>query len=111
MGDHKLAKFEFEAVLPQIRLFKSGHYELKSQTLYKRTTPSDKRPDMLNEDDLVIITLMDSPVKKSFGLIRSGERIIEKARLHKSLSKSKIVLFSNKNFRPYSYDVYCSRSS
>ena len=85
MNDHKLAGVEFEAVLPQIRLFKSGLYELKAQILQKRTT--NQRREMLSEDDLVLITLTNQPTKQIFGLIRSAERIIDKARLHKSYRK------------------------
>jgi hypothetical protein len=44
---------------------------------------------MFNEDDLVLITLTNQPTtNKIFGLIRSGERIIDKARLHKSYRRS-----------------------
>jgi hypothetical protein len=42
---------------------------------------------MFIEDDLVVITLLNQPVNKIFGLIRSGERIIDKARLHKSFRR------------------------
>ncbi|UJR28955.1 hypothetical protein I4U23_010172 [Adineta vaga] len=85
LNDHKLAGIEYDAVLPQIRLFKSGLYELKAQVLQKRN-PSmpNQRREMLSEDDLVVITLLNQPVKKIFGLVRSGERIIDKTRLHKS---------------------------
>lgn len=82
MNDHKLAGIEFEAVLPQIRLFNSGLYELKAQILQKRTT--NQRREMFSEDDLVLITLANQPVKQIFGLIRTAERLIDKARLHKS---------------------------
>ncbi|CAF5189185.1 unnamed protein product, partial [Rotaria magnacalcarata] len=40
--------------------------------------------EMFSDDDLVLITLPNQPVNKIFGLVRSGERIIEKVRLHKS---------------------------
>jgi hypothetical protein len=43
---------------------------------------------MFSDDDLVIITLSNQPINKIFGLIQSGERIINKARLHKSYRRS-----------------------
>ncbi len=43
---------------------------------------------MFIEDDLVVITLTNQPTNKIFGLIRNGERITEKARLHKSYRRS-----------------------
>ena len=43
---------------------------------------------MFGDDDLVVITLTNQSVNKVFGLIQSGERIIDKARLHKSYRKS-----------------------
>ena len=85
MNDHKLAGIEFDAVLPQIRLFNSGLYELKAQILQKRT--ANQRREMLSEDDLVLVTLTNQPTNKIFGLIRSAERITDKARLHKSYRK------------------------
>ncbi|CAM4853435.1 unnamed protein product [Rotaria socialis] len=84
MNDHKLAGTEFDAVLHQTRILKSGIYELKSQTLHKRIPNTSQYREMFSDDDLVIITLPNQPVNKIFGLVRSGERIIEKARLHKS---------------------------
>ena len=95
MNDHKLAGVEFEAVLPQVRLFKSGLYELKAQILQKRTTT--QRREMFSEDDLVVVTLTNQPTNQIFGLIRSAERIIDKARLHKSYRKC-IFLISRKKF-------------
>ncbi|CAF3705736.1 unnamed protein product [Adineta steineri] len=85
LNDHKLAGIEYEAVLPQIRLFKTGLYELKAQILQKRNpTAPNQRREMFGDDDLVVITLLSQPVTKIFGLIRSGERITDKQRLHKS---------------------------
>ena len=46
-----------------------------------------QRREMFSDDDLVVITLLNQPVNKIFGLIRSGERIIDKARLHKSFRR------------------------
>jgi hypothetical protein len=43
---------------------------------------------MFSEDDLVVITLSNQPINKIFGLIRNGERITDKARLHKSYRRS-----------------------
>ncbi|CAF1228145.1 unnamed protein product [Adineta ricciae] len=85
LNDHKLVGIEYDAVLAQVRLFNSGLYELKAQILQKRnpTIPNQRR-EMFTEDDLVVITILNQPVKKLFGLIRSGERIIDKARLHKT---------------------------
>lgn len=87
MNDHKLAGTEYEAVLAQVRLFNSGLNELKAQILQKRTGTANQRREMFSDDDLLIITLPGQPTKKIFGLVRSGERIIEKARLHKSFRK------------------------
>lgn len=42
---------------------------------------------MFTDDDLVVISLTNQPLSKIFGLIRSGERITDKARLHKSYRK------------------------
>jgi len=39
---------------------------------------------MFSDDDLVVITLINQPINKIFGLIQNGERIINKSRLHKS---------------------------
>jgi hypothetical protein len=39
---------------------------------------------MFSDDDLVVITLTNQPTNKIFGLIQTGERITDKARLHKS---------------------------
>ena len=72
-------------MLAQVRLFNSGLYELKAQILQKRNPAlPNQRREMFSEDDLVVITILNQPVKKLFGLIRSGERIIDKARLHKT---------------------------
>ena len=87
MNDHKLSKIEFDAVLPQVQLLKSGIYQLKSQTLQKRSATSYQRREMFNEDDLVIVTLLDQPIRKIFGLVRTAERVMDKARLHKSFGK------------------------
>ncbi|CAF4773373.1 unnamed protein product [Rotaria sp. Silwood1] len=84
LNDHKLAGVEFDAVLHQMRLFKSGIFELKSQILQKRTPNNNQYREMFSDDDLVVITLSNQPINKIFGLIRSGERITDKARLHKS---------------------------
>ncbi|CAF0839892.1 unnamed protein product [Rotaria sordida] len=84
INDHKLAGIEFDAVLHQIRLFKSGIYELRSQILQKRTANNNQYRETFSDDDLVIITLSNQPINKIFGLVRSGERITDKARLHKS---------------------------
>ncbi len=96
LNDHKLAGIEFDAVLPQIRLLKSGLYEFKAQILQKRT--ANQRREMFNEDDLVLITLTNQSANKIFGLIRSGERITDKARLHKSYRRSKNLLFFSNTF-------------
>jgi hypothetical protein len=63
-------------------------YELKAQILQKRTATTNQRREMLGDDDLLVITLTNQPVNKVFGLIQSGERILDKARLHKSYRKS-----------------------
>lgn len=39
---------------------------------------------MYNEDDLVVVSFEKQSPNKIFGLIRTAERIIDKARLHKS---------------------------
>lgn len=88
MNDHKLAGTEYSSILHQMRICKSGIHELKIQILQKRSPNSNAHKDMFSDDDLVIITLPNQPVKKIFGLIRSGERITEKARLHKLFRKS-----------------------
>lgn len=87
MKDHKLAGIELTAVLHQMRVFKSALCELKSQILYKRTADQPHRREMFAEDDLVLLTLVGESNRKLFGLIRSGERITDKLRLHKSLGK------------------------
>ncbi|CAF4029487.1 unnamed protein product [Rotaria sp. Silwood2] len=84
LNDHKLAGVELDAVLHQVRLLKSGIYELHSQVLHKRTPTNNQHRDMFSDDDLVVITLSNQPINKIFGLVRSGERITDKARLHKS---------------------------
>lgn len=89
LKDHKLAGIEYDAVLPQIRLFKTGLYELKAQILQKRNPAGPgQRREMFSEDDLVVITLPNPPARKIFGLVRSGERITDKARLHQSFRES-----------------------
>jgi hypothetical protein len=86
MNDHKSAGIVFDAVLPQIRLFKSGHYEVKCQILQKRLPNAAHRREMFNEEDLVVVTFADSSsANKVFGLVQKSERIIDKARLHRSL--------------------------
>jgi hypothetical protein len=76
-------------------------YELKAQVLQKRTATANQRREMFSDDDLVVITFANQPVNKIFGLIRSGERIIEKARLHKSYRKSifQHTFITNKVFK------------
>jgi hypothetical protein len=86
MKDHKLADIEFDTVLTRTRLMKLGLFELKAQMVQKRNTGPNQRREMFSEDDLIVISVIDQPSKKCFGLIRNGERFIEKNRLHKSFS-------------------------
>lgn len=47
---------------------------------------------MFTDDDLVIVTLANQPANKIFGLIRSGERITDKVRLHQSYRKFVFII-------------------
>lgn len=97
---------EFDAVLPQIRLFKSGLYEFKSQIIHKRTPNANQRREMFSEDDLVVITLVDQQNRTVFGLVRSAERVMEKARLYRSLRE-----FIDSNSTALVHLGYFSRAS
>ena len=89
MNDHKSAGIEFDAVLHQMRLCNSGLRELKIQILQKRSATTNHHRDMFNDDDLVVITLLNNQsTVRIFGLVRNGERITNKSRLHKSYRRS-----------------------
>lgn len=109
MREHKLWKSEFSSVVTQVRCFRSGLFELKSQILYKRGIPNDQRPDFLCEEDLLVVTLENLQQKKVFGLIQSGERITDKHRLHKTFGRKKTLNQSRKHFHRRSF--LFSRSS
>jgi len=85
MKDHKLFGTEFDAVLHQMRVSKSGLNEIKCQILYKRTAEQHQRREMFTEDDLVVVQLVGETNTKIFGLVRSGEKFTDRIRLHKSL--------------------------
>lgn len=103
LKDHKLAGIEYEAVLPQVRLFNNGLFELKAQILQKRT--NNQRREMYSEDDLVVVTFVNQPTNKIFGLIRTAERIIDKSRLHKSFHEHPDVKIKPPVWFCYEYNI------
>ncbi|CAF0898170.1 unnamed protein product [Didymodactylos carnosus] len=72
---------ELNSVIAQARQMVSGATELKCQILTKRGKRDQQLP---MDDDLIIVTLNTD--KKLFGLIRNTERILERAKLHKSFA-------------------------